>query len=741
MKQVLAERQRFIDQALGVNWKMAAANVTFTNPNAGCLPAAMEQLLVNWQDIDGGRAGSIEDVSDFYRETNERLVVLGAPGSGKSVLLSHLVRDVVNGLLSMPETDWPIGWRVPIMLSLPGCDLGATDSVSQRSLAERLNKWIVQRLVEDYQVPDAEAKALVSDQRILPFLDGLDEMDLTRADDDDQPAPRPRAAAVIQALNADRTPVVLACRELEYQGLTENAGDGEAPSRPRLLTDARHVVLQPLPAQDIIGYLTDRFGSRTQVLPNRWQPVADAVEAGEPLLKVLENPWQLFLAVKAYGQETSDPAELVTMTPDQANEQLLAALIPAVTDRDDTAAANGWTAEDVRHWLSSIADHKARSVTPWRDSSTDIRLPELWNVAEQSPGLGPRLDSGFREFVREVRELIWEFSTPLIAAAPTLLVSLLFIAMGWGDLGWRDLLHLRDLSWQQFLDAIDPKRGGFLFVGVLLGLLGLYFGSAENTSNTQMVRFDLDILRISSGRRTYLRWVASSALSTAAFGLTMALLFVLGSWLWSVLRPPARLSRLESALSPGLGSWLMNWLESVLLPGLGSVLLPALVLGLAVGVIQGLIEALGGWLEIAPSPSVLARQCIQFHTAYGLASGLALGVGIGLWCSHRLGLGPGLALGVATGLALGLGFGLSLGGSGWLRYAIGVHAAVRQHLLPRRPARFLDWCLRAGLMRMAGSSLQFRHRKLQDWLTSPTERAAQAEWQARWRERQARSGA
>jgi hypothetical protein len=64
--------------------------------------------------------------------------------------------------------------------------------------------------------------------------------------------------------------------------------------------------------------------------------------------------------VKAYSEETSDPAALMTMTPLRANEQLLTALIPAVTDRDEIAATNGWTG-DVRHWLSSIADHKARS--------------------------------------------------------------------------------------------------------------------------------------------------------------------------------------------------------------------------------------------------------------------------------------------------------------------------------------------------------------------------------------------
>jgi hypothetical protein len=709
MKRVLAELQRFIDQALGVHWKSAPADVAFTNLNGGNLPTAMEQLLVNWQDLDGGRAGSIEDVSDFYRrETNGRLVVLGAPGSGKTVLLSHLVRDLIPQMLSTPEKDWPADWRVPIILNLPGCDLTDPAEATRKSQGEQLNAWIVRRLVEDYQLPIRDAAALVRDQHILPILDGLDEMDPTPGDTDadaenqriDNATTRPHAAAVIQALNADRMPVVLACRDVEYRGVVD-AGEAEAASKPRLLTDAQHVVLEPLPAQAIIDYLTDRFSSRTRALPNRWQPVADALNAGEPLLRVLEKPWQLFLAVKAYGQETSDPAELVTMTADQANEQLLAALIPAVTDRDDTAAANGWTAGDVRHWLTSIADSQSRAAIPWQDSSlTDIRLPDLWSVAKRR-----------RRFEFDFRELI----APIIAATPTLLVALAFILVG-----------LRD-------------RGGFLFVGALLAILGLFFGSEEaGGGETTMVRFDLGMLRTSVGRRVYLISVALGALSGAVFGLVLALFFVLGSWLYSVLRPPARLSRLESALSPGLRSWLMNWLESVLLPRLDSVLLPALVFGLAVALVQGLIVSLRGGLEIAPSPSVLAGQCIRYHTACGLASGLAFGVATGLWSGQRLGLAPGLALGLATGLALGLGFGLMDGGSGWLQYAIGARAAVRRNLLPRRPARFLDWCLRVGLMRMAGSSMQFRHRQLQDWLTSPSERAVQAEWQAQWRKSSAR---
>jgi hypothetical protein len=676
MKEVVAERQRFIDLALGVHWTTTAANVTFANPDAGSLPAAMGQLLVNWQELDGGRAGSIDDVSNFYRrETNGRLVVLGAPGSGKSVLLSQLVRDLAKGLLSTPEMDWPVSWRVPIMLSLPGCDLGETTGLTQPELAARFNKWIVERLIEDYQVPGAEATVLVSDQRILPVLDGLDEMDPAPGDDGSEQAHPPlRAAAVIQALNAERMPVVLACRDLEYKSLTVDAGDGEALGKPGLLTDARHVVLQPLPAQDVIDYLTDRFGNRTHALPNRWQPAADALKTHQPLLRVLENPWKLFLAVKAYETESSDPAELVNMTPDQANEQLLSALIPAVTDRDEVAAANGWSAAQVRHWLTSIADNQSRSSRQWRDSMTDIWLPELSHVAELPSGLGFR-----------VRKSI----TPMIPMAATLLVALAFI-------------------------VVSSRHGaGFVFVGVLLAFWAWAFMPEANSLRSPMLRFDLGKLRTSRGRRRYLFAVVFNMALMTAIGLVLALIYVLLSWLGSL------------------------FLESVVVPRVESVLFPAMLFGLAVGMTLIPIDELRGGLEIAPSPSVLAAQSIRYHTVIGLTVGLVFGVGTGLWCGQLLGLAPGLALGLATGLALGLGSTLLDGGWDWLWYAIGVHAAVQQHLLPRRPTRFLDWCLRTGLMRMSGSSLQFRHRQLQDWLTSSTERAAQAEWQARWRQRAA----
>lgn len=38
-----------------------------------------------------------------------------------------------------------------------------------------------------------------------------------------------------------------------------------------------------------------------------------------------------------------------------------------------------------------------------------------------------------------------------------------------------------------------------------------------------------------------------------------------------------------------------------------------------------------------------------------------------------------------------------------------------------RPARFLDWAHAAGLLRLSGIGIRFRHRELQTWLTDRTD--------------------
>jgi hypothetical protein len=118
-------------------------------------------------------------------------------------------------------------------------------------------------------------------------------------------------------------------------------------------------------------------------------------------------------------------------------------------------------------------------------------------------------------------------------------------------------------------------------------------------------------------------------------------------------------------------------------------------------------------LEVRPTaierPRHLASQGLG-HMTTMIAIGLTLGVAGGL--------ALGLTVGLTVGPTLGLAFALWLvRRSPWPRYAIACQLLAWRHQLPWRPAVFLDWAYNAGLVRLSGIAVQFRHREFQDWLT------------------------
>ncbi|WP_405876959.1 NACHT domain-containing protein [Streptomyces sp. NBC_00005] len=307
------------------------------------------------RDASGAlHAGRLSEVVAFFHGARpRRLVITGEAGAGKTVLATELLL----ALLEMRQDTDP----VPVRLSLASWD-------TTRSLDE----WMVEQLVEDpvYDLHPDVARALVEHHRVLPVLDGLDEMDA-----EPTPLQRSRARAALAMLNArthGRTPAaaVVTCRHDRYAALA---------SQNLQLRDAAWIALQPVGATAAADYLGRRDPD------GRWQPVVTELTAGHApaLEQALTTPWRLTLAVTAYV-EAGDPADLLTLaTPADVDAYLLPKLVPAVTELHPPP--NGrFSASQVHRWLHELAAYLTNPPAWAGTPGTDLVLHRLWPIA------GPR---------------------------------------------------------------------------------------------------------------------------------------------------------------------------------------------------------------------------------------------------------------------------------------------------------------------------------------------------------------
>jgi hypothetical protein len=121
-----------------------------------------------------------------------------------------------------------------------------------------------------------------------------------------------------------------------------------------------------------------------------------------------------------------------------------------------------------------------------------------------------------------------------------------------------------------------------------------------------------------------------------------------------------------------------------------------------------------------PQSVTRPRAAIRGNLTDGLLAGLILGIIVTalLTATTALTRSPrGWAVLVVAGTAAALLCAVCVAGL-WRRY-LALLLATRGRL-PWRLSRFLDWATRAGLMRMAGTAYQFRHRELQEYLALST---------------------
>ncbi|MGC0334313.1 hypothetical protein RKD23_007303 [Streptomyces sp. SAI-170] len=297
------------------------------------------------------------DIAGFFRTTRPgRLVIAGAPGSGKTVLASELVLALVA---ERADGD-PVPVRIPM---------------AQWDTSHTLPELLVDHLTERLDWPREMAQALVAHGMVLPVLDGLDEMDPLRADGSPDPEAR-RARAAVRHLNAHQRglhagPLVLTSRIAHYEALLAHEP----------LLDSALVVISPVASAPALTYLRERCHD-----PARWRPLLDhlAAHPSGVLAQALSTPWRLGLTATVYRYR-GDPADLLALQDTAAlDRHLLARYIPAVV-----APAAGdpdpprYSPDQVHRWLHRLARHLAGTGGSGYPT-TDISVHGLWPLA------GPR---------------------------------------------------------------------------------------------------------------------------------------------------------------------------------------------------------------------------------------------------------------------------------------------------------------------------------------------------------------
>lgn len=214
---------------------------------------------------------SDRDIRDVFDQEERQILVLGEPGSGKTTLLLHLARSLVQDAQAQAAAP------VPIVFQL-----------SSWRKRRPLLDWMLDQLAETYDVPVAIGRRWFEQRRVIPLLDGLDELSAGH---------RP---ACVQAINQFRrtlgTPgLVVACRREEYSLIGKE------------LQLRAAIRIEPMSFSQVDSYLA--LGGASL------DPLRATIAQNRELQKMAETPLLLNLLILILGSATTADIERVTKHP------------------------------------------------------------------------------------------------------------------------------------------------------------------------------------------------------------------------------------------------------------------------------------------------------------------------------------------------------------------------------------------------------------------------------------------
>ncbi len=232
---------------------------------------------------------------DAFERFGNRVLLLGTPGSGKTITLMSLARDAAVARLSDPEAPLPLLGLIPTW-----------DAVRRPSLEEWLSEGYAELSTE-------QVTHVIMRRQALLLLDGLDELgneqivwEVDKYTGErrikERFDPRPRFISIIPPINQ----VLVTCRVRDYSELNEKLALNGA------------VTLQQLSDEQITQYLHN-------------QPaLAAAIQRDDQLREMLRTPLLMSLFAFAYrdlAPEDSGRASALDTSPGELRDRIISRYI------------------------------------------------------------------------------------------------------------------------------------------------------------------------------------------------------------------------------------------------------------------------------------------------------------------------------------------------------------------------------------------------------------------------------
>jgi hypothetical protein len=597
-------------------------------------------------------------ILDIFDEMGRSLLILGVPGSGKTITLLELARDAITR--AEQDSNCPI----PVVFNL--------SSWVERRLS--LADWLVDELNIKYQIPKSIGKTWIQDNDLLLLLDGLDEVKSEHQ------------VACAEAINRFRqeyglTDIVICSRIQEYEALTT-----------RLWLQGA-IVLQPPTLEQIDDYLV-AGGPKLAIL-------REALHYDVSLQELARSPLVLSIMGLAYQDI---PGEALTDTSfnsiEARRDHLFSAYVQHMFKR--RRADNPYTPQQTVRWLARLSQEMTRSAqspfllekmqSSWLSSRIQRWLYALGVVVIAGLPVGlllgvgawlPIMLSDGRTAGRTFGIAIGLASVVSIGLAARRLFGIsggLVVGLAFG--------LAFGVPFSMYFGLVNNGRSIGFAVGLVVGLTYWFVGGLLSRRSAAH-RDEIEIVE-------KLSWSWPKAILGLFVGFIPGLAFGLAVW---------------QAIQGDF------FIPHFRLPfGIAFGIAAGLIVGVFIGFSGREVE-----MSTTPNQGIWrsAQNAARIGLSAWLA--VAMPIGITSELAWRLALGPdnsrivGLVVGLTIGLALGLAVSLVFGGLACVQHLVLRLLLCLSGKTPWKYIRFLDYAAERVFLQKVGGGYIFVHRLLQEY--------------------------